>query len=101
MRNHFKSKKFTMAIFSICCVFTLYFISAVLLRSYLPDQAVAFTAMFKDTMMCLSIIVGALLGVQGAVDYKWNSSNVNLESKTNTITQIFETSKKDDDYELN
>ena len=101
-RSHFSSKKFTMAIFGVLVVFVLYFVSAVLLFLYgRPEQTVAFTAMFKDTMMVVSIIVGALVGVQGIVDYKFVGSTVGLQSITETIVHVVETSKKDDDYELN
>lgn len=100
--SHFSSKKFTMTVFGVVVVFILYFVSAVLLFLYgRPEQTVAFTAMFKDTMMVLSIIVGALVGVQGVVDYKFGGSTVGLQSITETIVQVVETSKKDDDYELN
>ena len=100
--SHFSSKKFTMTVFGVVVVFILYFVSAVLLILYgRPEQTVAFTAMFKDTMMVLSIIVGALVGVQGVVDYKFGGSTVGLQSITETIVNVIETSKKDDDYELN
>lgn len=100
--SHFTSKKFTMTIFGVIVVFILYFISVLLLDTYSrPDQVVAFAAMFKDTMMVVSIIVGALVGVQGVVDYKFKSADINLQSTTNTIIQIAETSLKDNDYELN
>ena len=91
-----------MTVFGVVVVFILYFVSAVLLFLYgRPEQTVAFTAMFKDTMMVLSIIVGALVGVQGVVDYKFGGSTVGLQSITETIVNVIETSKKDDDYELN
>ena len=100
--SHFSSKKFTMTVFGVVVVFILYFVSAVLLFLYgRPEQTVAFTAMFKDTMMVLSIIIGALVGVQGVVDYKFGGSTVGLQSITETIVNVIETSKKDDDYELN
>ena len=101
--SHFSSKKFTMAVFGVLILFILYFVTVVVLlcTTSRPDQVVALTAMFKDTMMPLSIITGALVGVQGVVDYKFNGATVGLQSITETIVNVVDTSKKDDDYELN
>lgn len=101
--SHFSSKKFTMAVFGVFTLFILYFVTLIILltNTTRPDEVVALTAMFKDTMMPLSIIVGALVGVQGVVDYKFGGSTVGLQSITEAIVNVVETSKKDDDYELN
>jgi hypothetical protein len=90
-----------MTVFSLVSVFIIYYSSVYILCAFSsPEQITAFTAMYKDMMLVVSIIVGALLGVQGAVDWKFGGSNVSLQNVSQTIHEIVETSKKDDDYEL-
>lgn len=67
--NHFKSRKFTMASVCIALGLLLYF-STILFSLFDGNQSQFLLGMFNTMMSYVAIIAGALLGIQGVVDWK-------------------------------
>lgn len=91
--NHFASKKFFIAVTAFIGLLFFYF-SSVGVLFILPqdnrDVVEGYVTIFTKTIEVLAIIIAAYLGVQAAVDLKYNSSS-NVSSETiKSIEQIDE-----------
>lgn len=90
MIEHFKSRKFTMAIISFALGLLLYF-STIIVAILDRELAEFLLGMFNTFMPYIAGVAAALLGVQGFVDWKHNGgSNVMM----NTLAQL--TKKKEE-----
>ena len=91
--NHFASKKFFIAVTAFIGLLFFYFSSVAVLFILPPDNreiVEGYVTIFTKTIEVLAIIIAAYLGVQAAVDLKYNSSS-NLSSETiKSIEQIDE-----------
>jgi hypothetical protein len=99
--NHMSSKKFAMTIIAISIVAFMYFSSIFILFLFPNDPHVsAVVSMYKDMIVSVASIAATLVGIQGLVDWKHNSSSssnissqtINEEIKTNT------NNAKEEDY---
>lgn len=91
--NHFASKKFFIAVTSFIGLLVFYF-SSVSILFFLPagnDSVVSgYITIFTKTIEVLAIIIAAYLGVQAAVDLKYNSSSNQSYETIKSIEQIDE-----------
>jgi hypothetical protein len=91
--NHFASKKFFIAVTAFIGLLFFYFSSVGVLFILPPDNrdvVEGYVTIFTKTIEVLAIIIAAYLGVQAAVDLKYNSSS-NVSSETvKSIEQIDE-----------
>lgn len=91
--NHFASKKFFIAVTAFVGLLFFYFTSVGVLFVLPPDNrelVEGYVTIFTKTIEVLAIIIAAYLGVQAAVDFKYNSSS-NVSSETiKSIEQIDE-----------
>jgi hypothetical protein len=102
--NHLSSKKFFIIFTSVLMLGFLYYSSvAILLSIHLPEHVAAFVTLFSKTTEIFAIIIASYLGVQAAVDLKYNSEsraevsgNVNVEKKEVILTH----NTKEDDYDI-
>ncbi|CAB5226344.1 hypothetical protein UFOVP760_121 [uncultured Caudovirales phage] len=79
--NHLSSKKFFIIFTSVLMLAALYYSSvAILLSINMPEHVTAFVTLFSKTIEIFAIIIASYLGVQAAVDLKYNSSS-NAEVK--------------------
>ena len=102
--NHLSSKKFYIIFTSVLMLGVLYYSSvAILLAIQMPEHVSAFVTMFSKTMEIFAIIIASYLGVQAAVDLKYNSSS-NAEVSGETIVEkkevILTHNTKEDDYDI-
>lgn len=103
--NHMASRKFAMTMVAVAIIAFMYFAS-VLLLFLLPNdpQVSALVSMYKDMIVAVASIVATLVGIQGLVDWKYNSdSNTNLSSDYNKEERRVEeylSGPKEDDYTL-
>ena len=100
--NHMSSKKFSMTIIAITIIAIMYF-SSVFLLFLLPNDphVSALVSMYKDMIVAVAAIAATLVGIQGFVDWKYNSgSEVNLKSETLKEERIekLTNNAKEDDY---
>jgi hypothetical protein len=99
--NHMTSKKFAMTMIAIAIIAFMYFSSVFILFLFPNDPHVsALVSMYKDMIVAVASIAATLVGIQGLVDWKHNSSSsssnisqtIKEEIKTNT------NNAKEEDY---
>jgi hypothetical protein len=72
--NHLSSKKFFIIFTAVLMLGVLYYSSvAILLTIKLPEHVAAFVTIFTKTTEIFAIIIASYLGVQAAVDLRYNS----------------------------
>ena len=104
--NHLSSKKFFIIFTSVLMLGFLYYSSvAILLTLHLPEHVSAFVTIFSKTIEIFAIIIASYLGVQAAVDLRYNSSSsASVEGRTEVIKEeIIENlthNAKEDDYTI-
>jgi hypothetical protein len=100
--NHLSSKKFAMTMIAISIIAFMYFASVGLLFLFPNDPHVtALVSMYKDMIVAIAAVAGTLVGIQGMVDWKHNSSSdTNLKSETLKEKKIekLTNNAKEDDY---
>jgi hypothetical protein len=102
--NHLSSKKFFIIFTSVLMLAALYYSSvAILLIIHTPEHIAAFVTLFTKTIEIFAIIIASYLGVQAAVDLRYNSSSnagiqgeVIVEKKEIILTH----NTKEDDYDI-
>jgi hypothetical protein len=105
--NFLTSKKFFVVFTSIIMLIGFYIASVFILflTASLPIITTPFVTIFVETIKIFAIIISAYLGLQAAIDFKYNSSsNVNLNSEIKyakeevqqTIIEIYAEKYKDD-----
>ncbi len=102
--NHLSSKKFFIIFTSVLMLGVLYYSSvAILLAIEMPEHVTAFVTLFSKTIEIFAIIIASYLGVQAAVDLKYNSSS-NAEVLGEVIVEkkevILTHNTKEDDYDI-
>jgi hypothetical protein len=102
--NHLSSKKFFIIFTSVLMLATFYYSSvAILLIIHIPEHIAAFVTLFTKTIEIFAIIIASYLGVQAAVDLRYNSSS-NAEVKGEIIVEkreeILTHNTKEDDYDI-
>jgi hypothetical protein len=103
-KNHLASKKFFIIFTSVLMLGALYYSSvAILLAIEMPEHITAFVTLFSKTIEIFAIIIASYLGVQAAVDLKYNSSS-NAEVIGEIIVEkkevILTHNTKEDDYKI-
>jgi hypothetical protein len=100
--NHMTSKKFAMTMIAISVIAFMYFSSVACLFLFKSDPHVsALVSMYKDMIVAVASIAATLVGIQGLVDWKYNSnSDVNLKSNTENINETLTSNIKEDDYDI-
>lgn len=102
--NHMSSKKFAMTMVAIGVVAFMYFASVLLLFIFPADPHVsALVSMYKDMIVAIAAIAGTLVGIQGLVDWRHNSSSsaeLSSESIKQDICEKKTNNAKEDDYEI-
>jgi hypothetical protein len=102
--NHLASKKFFIIFTSVLMLAVLYYSSvAILLAIQLPEHVAAFVTLFSKTIEIFAIIIASYLGVQAAVELKYNSTanasvEGNIEVIKEEITENLTHNAKEDDY---
>jgi hypothetical protein len=105
--NFLKSKKFFVVFTSIIMLLAFYGISVFILflTAKIPTITFPFVTIFVETIKIFAIIISAYLGLQAAIDFKYNStSNTELKGEFNhikeevqqTIVEIYSEKYKDD-----
>lgn len=105
--NFLRSKKFFVVFTSIMMLLAFYGISVFILflTAPLPSITSPFVTIFVETIKIFAIIISAYLGLQAAIDFKYNSeSNTSLkgelryakEEVQQTIIEIYAEKYKDD-----
>jgi hypothetical protein len=102
--NHLASKKFYIIFTSVLMLGVLYYSSvAILLAIKMPEHVTAFVTIFSKSIEIFAIIIASYLGVQAAVDLKYNSSSnagiqgeVVVEKREVVLTH----NTKEDDYDI-
>lgn len=101
--NHLSSKKFFI-IFSASLMLALLYYSSVGILFLLPREAILVTAyvtIFVKTMEIFAVIIASYLGVQAAVDLKYNSSsNAGLQGELDILEEKLTHNAKEDDYTI-
>ena len=103
--NHMASKKFAMTMVAVAIIAFMYFAS-VLFLFFLPGDPFvsALVNMYKDMIVAVASIVATLVGIQGLVDWKHNTtSNVLTASehvKEEKNIEEYLSGPKEDDYTL-
>jgi hypothetical protein len=102
--NHLSSKKFFIIFTSVLMLGALYYSSvAILLAIEMPEHVTAFVTLFSKTIEIFAIIIASYLGVQAAVDLRYNSSS-NAEVLGEVIVEkkevILTHNTKEDDYDI-
>lgn len=107
--NFLRSKKFFVVFSSILMLILFYGISVFILflTAPLPSITSSFVTIFVETIKIFAIIISAYLGLQAAIDFKYNSeSNVihqteNLNSRIEEfIVEEYLSGPKEEDYIL-
>lgn len=103
--NHMTSSKFAMTMIAVTVVGFMYFASIVFLFFFPSEPHVsALVAMYKDMIVAVAAIVSTLVGVEGLVQWKHNSSSsASVESsyiKEEQIITEYLSGPKEDDYTL-
>lgn len=91
--NHFASKKFFIAVTAFLGLLFFYFTSVGVLFVLPPDNrdiVEGYVTIFTKTIEVLAIIIAAYLGVQAAVDLKYNSSSNVSSENIKSIEEIDE-----------
>jgi len=105
--NFLRSKKFFVVFTSVLMLIAFYAISVfvLFLTAPLPTITTPFVTLFVETIKIFAIIISAYLGLQAAIDFKYNSSsNTSLSSEVRyakeevqqTIIEIYAEKYKDD-----
>jgi hypothetical protein len=105
--NFLRSKKFFVVFSSVLMLILFYAISVFILflTAPLPTLTTPFVTIFVETLKIFAIIISAYLGLQAAIDFKYNSdSNTTLkgeiayakEEVQQTIIEIYAEKYKDD-----
>jgi hypothetical protein len=105
--NFLRSKKFFIVFTSILMLLGFYGISVFILFLTVPAPSITmpFVTIFVETIKVFAIVISAYLGLQAAIDFKYNSeSNTSLkgeiiyakEEVQETIIQIYAEKYKDD-----
>lgn len=103
--NHMASRKFAMTMIAVAVIAFMYFTSVLLLFLLPGDPHVtALVNMYKDMIVAVASIVATLVGIQGLVDWKHNSStkadSVSQYSKEEKFIEEYLSGPKEDDYTL-
>jgi len=104
--NHLSSKKFFIIFTSVLMLGILYYSSVtILLTITLPEHVAAFVTIFSKTIEIFAIIIASYLGVQAAVDLRYNSSSDasiegNVEAIKEEVIENLTQNTKDEDYTL-
>ena len=103
--NHMASRKFAMTMIAVSVIAFMYFASVLLLFLLPGDPHVtALVSMYKDMIVAVASIVATLVGIQGLVDWKHNSSTKSdLQSeysKEEKFVEEYLSGPKEDDYSL-
>lgn len=88
--NFLASKKFFVVFTSVLMLIVFYTASifVLFLTAPLPTITAAFVTIFVETIKILAIIISAYLGLQTAIDFKYNSSSDNSYRGENvTVTE--------------
>jgi hypothetical protein len=105
--NFLRSKKFFVVFTSILMLIAFYSVSVFILflTATVPTITTPFVTIFVETIKIFAIIISAYLGLQAAIDFKYNtSSNVDLKNEIKyakeevqeTIIQVYAEKYKDD-----
>ena len=100
--NHLSSKKFFIIFTSVLMLGILYYSSvAILLAIKMPEHVAAFVTLFTKTTEIFAIIIASYLGVQAAVELRYNSESstkqeIIVEKKEIVLTH----NTKEDDYDI-
>lgn len=103
--NHMASRKFAMTMVAVAIIAFMYFASVLVLFLLPHDpQVSALVSMYKDMIVAVASIVATLVGIQGLVDWKYNSDSKTVIS-SNTIKEEkyieeYLSGPKEDDYTL-
>jgi hypothetical protein len=103
--NHMASRKFAMTMVAVSIIAFMYFASVMLLFLLPKDpQISALVSMYKDMIVAVASIVATLVGIQGLVDWKYNSdSKTDISSnyiKEEKYVEEYLSGPKEDDYTL-
>jgi hypothetical protein len=103
--NHMASRKFAMTMVAVSIIAFMYFASVMLLFLLPNDpQVSALVSMYKDMIVAVASIVATLVGIQGLVDWKYNSdSKTDISSnyiKEEKYVEEYLSGPKEDDYTL-
>jgi len=102
--NHLSSKKFFIIFTSVLMLGILYYSSvAILLNIQTTEHVSAFVTIFSKTIEIFAIIIASYLGVQAAVDLRYNSSSdASIEGVTEVmkeeVVENLTHNAKEDDY---
>jgi hypothetical protein len=100
--NHLSSKKFFIIFTSVLMLGALYYSSvAILLAIKMPEHVAAFVTLFTKTTEIFAVIIASYLGVQAAVELRYNSESsakqeIIVEKKEIILTH----NTKEDDYDI-
>lgn len=105
--NFLRSKKFFVVFSSIIMLLAFYGVSVFILflTAPIPTITSPFVTIFVETIKIFAIIISAYLGLQAAIDFKYNSeSNTSLKGELSyakeevqqTIIEIYAEKYKDD-----
>jgi hypothetical protein len=100
--NHLSSKKFFIIFTSVLMLAALYYSSvAILLAIKMPEHVSAFVTLFTKTIEIFAVIIASYLGVQAAVELRYNSESsakqeITVEKKEIVLTH----NTKEDDYDI-
>jgi hypothetical protein len=103
--NHMASRKFAMTMVAVSIIAFMYFASVMLLFLLPNDpQVSALVSMYKDMIVAIASIVATLVGIQGLVDWKYNSDSKTVISsnhiKEEKYIEEYLSGPKEDDYTL-
>jgi len=91
--NFLRSKKFFVFISSVIMLLAFYGISTIILfLTYsFPSITAPFVTIFVETIKILAIIISAYLGLQAAIDFRYNSeSNTSLKGENIIVKEEVE-----------
>ena len=92
--NHMASRKFAMTMIAVAVIAFMYFASVLLLFLLPGDPHVtALVNMYKDMIVAVASIVATLVGIQGLVDWKYNS-----DSKVGSVSEYVKEEKFAEEY---
>jgi hypothetical protein len=102
--NHMSSKKFAMTMVAISIIAFMYFASVGILFLFKGEPHVtALVNMYKDMIISVASIAATLVGIQGLVDWKHNSSSsaeISSEYIKEEIIENLTNNAKEEDYEI-
>jgi hypothetical protein len=103
--NHMASRKFAMTMIAVAIIAFMYFASVLLLFLLPGDpQVTALVNMYKDMIVAVASIVATLVGIQGLVDWKHNSTtkvdSISEHIKEEKFVEEYLSGPKEEDYTL-